>query len=109
MNARPLTTIFAAYGTAIAVFALALFAGFSIGGRAGLEIARVIAIGCLILVTIATFRWGEQRGYKIVVPGKGLSVENLLRNLVMTACVVTILVILGSPVFGIVFQIAHPR
>jgi hypothetical protein len=64
-------------------------------------------VGSLILVSVATFRWGSQRGYAIVVPGSGLSVTNFLRNLLMIACVVPILVLLGTPIFWMVFRLAH--
>ncbi len=96
-------------GFALAGITLCLGVFFSAkaGDEGGTALMRIFNIVAVLTVLKFTFAWGRRRGFPARKEDGSIAISHVLRNLVMSAIVWGVLVLVFSPLVMVAFKLAR--
>lgn len=83
------------------------YLGAKLDGSVGGLLVKAFYYGSLVIVAWSTFRWGGIRGFLTVREDGSVSLSNLIRNLVMTAIIWLVLLVVVAPLFAVAFRLGR--
>ncbi|MEN9663064.1 MAG: hypothetical protein RL324_2013 [Verrucomicrobiota bacterium] len=100
--------ITAGYALAVITLCLGLYLGIKVGREdVGSLFLKGFYLMALLIVLKYTFSWGHQRGFPVADSDGRMSITNVLRNLVMTAIVWGLLLLVSAPLAMLAVRLAQ--